>query len=402
MINNLLDIKPEIRENGMFVYPCISVSPVRSTVYTNVVNEWGEHWNKVHGIKPPSNNKGNGFISKKGQSNLEKAVYHFLYSVDPAIVNEGKNKHKVTFLTLTLPSSQKKQHSDKDIKEQCLNQFLTEIRTEFQVSKYIWKCEKQEKGDFHIHLLTDKFLPWREMRTKWNRICNKLGYVYEYHKRFKDLSFTDYRKIRLQESKYKGKLSQKQEQEIKRAFKKGHETNWMDPNSVDVESLRKAGNVAAYVSKYMSKEHKESANLEDLKVDGRIWYSSQAIAKMKNLIIELIDRDNYVNEFKAMLDTYQDEIFEGQYTISLGVPVDRLKRKGFDLIPNDFHLHCEIMYGRSVENDTYQHRENVEYKKELEIRKQKQECEKLLQELIKKGKERRELINNRKQLELCM
>jgi len=384
MTENLLNIKPDIRDNGMFIYPCLSVSPVRSTVYTTVVNKDGEHFNKVHGIRPPKDTKTKGFISSKGKSNLEKAVYHFLYSVDPAIINEGKNKHKITFLTLTLPSAQK--HTDKQIKEQCLNQFLTEIRTEFQVSKYIWKCEKQEKGDFHIHLLTDKFLPYADMLEKWNRIINKLHYVYEYHKAFKNLSFHEYKAIRQKEKKYKGKLSEKLEAELKKAYKKGCDANWMNPNSVDVESLKKAGNVAAYVSKYMSKGHKDG-NIEDLKVDGRIWYSSQAIAKMKNLIIELINRDEYINEFKEMLEKYQSEVFEGQYTISLGVPVDMLKQNGYELIPNDFNEWCDIMYGRKELPPDYKHGEREKAVQRFESEKQpgqieKKEKQKIAEQLI--------------------
>jgi hypothetical protein len=264
-----------------------------------------------------------------------------LYSVDPEIVNTGKGKEKITFLTLTLPSKQV--HGDKVIKDKCLKQFLTEIRSKYEVEKFIWKAEKQAQGQLHFHILLDKFLPAKDVREMWNRIINKLGYVYEYHKKMNALEWCGYRDMRLKE--IKGKPSEKQKKSIRNAYKKGVASNWMNPNSTDIENLKKVGNIAAYCAKYMSKEHKGVAK-EILKIDGRIWFSSQSVSKMKNLLLVSADDQTYIEEFAEMLKRYQDKnkVYEAEHAIMLGVPIDQLRYKGFKSIPNEFAEYCKELF----------------------------------------------------------
>ncbi|MBS2212146.1 hypothetical protein KEM09_12070 [Carboxylicivirga mesophila] len=336
-----MDLEPVYLDNGLIRMPCLSVSPTAVTAYTRLMDFNGNFktWNT--GIKPPCENKEKGFISKKGQKALERAVYWFLYSVDPNIVNSGKGKEKITFLTLTLPSKQV--HSDKEIKDKCLKQFLTEIRAKYEVEKFIWKAEKQGQGQLHFHILLDKYIDAKEVRTIWNRIINKLHYVYEYHKKMNALSWSDYRDMRLKE--IKGKPSEKDKQRIRKAYKAGCAANWMNPNSTDIENLRKVGNIAAYVGKYMSKEHKGIAK-ENLKVDGRIWFSSQSVSKMKNLLLVAADDMTYIEEFADMIKRYQDtnKVYESEHALMLGVPIDQLKYKGYKTIPEEFAQYCRELF----------------------------------------------------------
>ncbi|TRX70531.1 hypothetical protein [Carboxylicivirga sp. M1479] len=338
-----MNLEPTILDNGLIKMPCLSVSPTAITAYTRLMDFNGNFktWNT--GIKPPCENREKGFISKKGQKSLERAIYWFLYSVDPNIVNTGKGKEKITFLTLTLPSKQV--HGDKEIKDKCLKQFLTEIRSDYKVTKFIWKAEKQAQGQLHFHILLDKFLPVKEVKQKWNRILNKLGYVYEYHKKMSRLEWSEYRELRLKE--VKSKPSDKQKNAIRQAFKNGVACNWMNPNSVDIENLRKVGNIAAYCAKYMSKEHKGVAK-EVLKVEGRIWFSSQAVSKMKNLLLVSADDQTYIEEFAQMLKAYQttSKVYEAEHALMLGVPVDQLRYKGFKTIPYEFDEHCNEIFNR--------------------------------------------------------
>jgi hypothetical protein len=82
------------------------------------------------------------------------------------------------------------------------------------VSRYVWKYEKQGNGNIHYHILTDKFIPYRELRDNWNRIIEKHNYIYQFK------------------------------------LKHGH----TDPNTTDIHSLKKVNNVPQYLSKYMIKE----------------------------------------------------------------------------------------------------------------------------------------------------
>lgn len=138
----------------------------------------------------------------------------------------AKNKHitsertgggytfKLNFITLTLSSEQI--HSDNEIKAKLLNQFLVELRSVYSCKYYLWRAESQRNGRIHFHVVTDVFIPWRRLRTQWNRIQEKLGYISRYSER----------------------------------------TGNTDPNSTDVHSIRAIKNLPSYLSKYCSKNAK--------------------------------------------------------------------------------------------------------------------------------------------------
>ena len=140
---------------------------------------------------------------------------------------------------------------------------------------------------FTFTLLIDKFIPWYEMRNRWNRIINKLGYVDE--------------------------------------FQKLH--NHRTPNSTDIHSTRKIKNIVKYVTKYLTKNEKttqentrtpdQEANENQLQESqaypstGRIWSCSQNLSGLKGYQSEIdseldaemtkIYKDNTIRRFK---DTY--------------------------------------------------------------------------------------------------
>lgn len=353
----MLDTEIRSLDNGLISYPALSVSPIGLTAYRISVDANGDSPLKSLGIRPPVEHQEKGFLSKKGQKSIRNAVYWFLYSVDRKLITHGFGKKKVGFLTLTLQSKQR--HSDKQIKSECLNQFLTEIRSEYGVTKYIWKAEKQENGSLHFHILTDTFLPVIKMRDKWNRIINKLGYVHEYSQRMRKLTWNEYYDLRKNEKRNGVKIKIDQ---IRKAWKRGTREKWRNPNSIDLESLKKVKNVGAYISKYMSKEHKNKKMTKEekelLKVDGRLWYSSESVSKMKNLRIEAFEPEFY--EFVDMLADAKNEqsIYESEYTITLSVPIDKLHRQGFTEIPNRFFEYS---------NDVFNGFKNSEFEKEKEI-----------------------------------
>jgi len=362
----MIDTEIRTLDNGLTSYPALSVSPIGLTAYRLSIDSYGNSPLKSKGIRPPLENQEKGFLSKKGQKAIRNAVYWFLYSVDKNLVISGKGKKKVGFVTLTLPSFQR--HSDKVIKAKCLNQFLTEIRTDYEVKKYIWKAEKQENGALHFHILTDTFLPVIEIRDKWNRIINKLGYVHEYSKKMRKMSWSEYREMRLRE--FKKSPDQNDLKNIRKAFNRGQREKWRNPNSVDIESLKKVKNVGAYISKYMSKEHKGKGDKAKLSVDGRLWFSSASVSKMKNLIIEAFE-----SEFPEFIDMISDAkhekfIYETDYTTTLSVPIDALYKRGFSQIPKRFFDYANDLFNGFIHSNF--DNENL-YDKTIEIPKKKEE-----------------------------
>jgi hypothetical protein len=156
-----------------------------------------------------------GLISKKANKRIRNAIdWLIAITKEKETLNVKTNTTyfwRVNFITLTLCSKQA--HSDKEIKDILLNQFLTELRQKYGLKNYVWRAESQSNGNIHFHIVTDIFIPWRVLRTTWNRIQNKLGYVDAFEKKY------------------------------------GHN----DPNSTDVHSVQKIRNLSAYLSKYCGK-----------------------------------------------------------------------------------------------------------------------------------------------------
>jgi hypothetical protein len=117
-------------------------------------------------------------------------------------------KFKVNFITLTLQSPQI--HTDKEIHTKVFKEFIRAMKRREPGFIYMYKAETQDNGNLHYHLTTNVFMHWRELRNMWNYYCNKLGYV--------DRSVSS------------------------------------DPNSTDIHSVKKLENIAAYISKYMTKK----------------------------------------------------------------------------------------------------------------------------------------------------
>jgi hypothetical protein len=153
---------------------------------------------------------------------LSKSINYLTYlAVPKKTFNKKFNSYfnfSVNFITLTLPSKQL--DLDIEINHSFLNQFLIEAKRKWHVNRYVWKYEKQNNGNIHYHILTDKFIPYKELRDNWNRIIEKKKYVYE--------------------------------------FKMRH--NKADPNTTDIHSLKSIKNVPQYLTKYLIKETNKNKN----------------------------------------------------------------------------------------------------------------------------------------------
>ncbi len=133
-----------------------------------------------------------GRISSTAKPKVSRAIEYLIYLAKPKLVRNPFNgkyfTFKVNFVTLSLSSKQI--HTDQVIKSELLDQLIYEAKKRWNVDLYVWRAEKQKNGRIHFHILTDKFIPWNELRNVWNRIQGKLGYV------------AGYRKDRLEEHKH--------------------------------------------------------------------------------------------------------------------------------------------------------------------------------------------------------
>lgn len=254
----------------------VSIKPNYFTTYvrTEVARELNQSSRDRN--PQPLDNKSHGIMSEKANKRVRLGIDWLIeISKEKTLQKKGFNtnfKYKLNFITLTLSSKQI--HSDNEIKSRLLNQFLTELRDKYACTNYLWRSEAQRNGNIHFHLVTDVFVPWRTLRTDWNRIQEKLGYISR---------FTE-------------------------------KTGKVDPNSTDVHSINAIKNLSAYLSKYCSKNSKgyvvmaTKASTEPFKpksfltykhpelkekatffrqVHGKLWGLSQQLSKLKSASREI-------------------------------------------------------------------------------------------------------------------
>lgn len=183
------------------------------------------------------NHKVKGDLSDKAAKRMRTAIEWLVASAKEKSVylKETKSnfKFKVNFITLTLAQPQS-DLSDKKFKSLLLEPFIKRMKYHFNLKNYVWKAETQQNGNIHIHLTTDTFIHYLDIRKHWNQILYKHGYLSE---------FFD---------------------------KHGHH----DPNSTDVHSVQNVQNLAAYLVKYFSKNDNDRR-----KIGGRLWGCNYALSR---------------------------------------------------------------------------------------------------------------------------
>lgn len=282
-------------QTSLTLIPTISIHPGQINLYNEV--HWHPHKphrertnqrNEIvtHGAEHLINSKrsAQGNVSSIAKRKMTKAVNYMLFVTnDKTVTNQytGKNfKFKIAFATLTLPSKQI--HSDNEIKAKCLNQILIELKKYHHVKNYIWRAEKQRNGNIHFHILVDKFIPHQELRDRWNRIVNKLGYVDTYRNEMQSWHRDGFR-VR------KNLLRTWPLRKQKSAYERGARTHWNSPNSTDIHSVHKIRDLKSYITKYVTKnEIKEFAlrieKLKELRKNNSGVQNKVPGAKRKELI----------------------------------------------------------------------------------------------------------------------
>lgn len=283
--------------NHIQTYDEISVSPKGITMYRKPITPHRHHTDDTEEpiIKaaPKRIIKPQGYMSDFSCRKLRKALeWLILISSKKKQWSKSAKKwvqFKVTFITLTLPSDQR--HTDQIVKSKCLNSLLIELRKFHGMKNYIWRAEKQVNGNIHFHLVTDCFIDAQKLRERWNRICNVLGYTDAYTARMRNniKSFSDYYNTYINQGSYAS---------LMRRYNHGRATNWSDPNSTDIHSVRKIHNLTAYLFKYMSKNVENvneltEAEKDTLLVKGQIWGLSESLSQIKNVTIPI---DSYIRD----------------------------------------------------------------------------------------------------------
>lgn len=257
-------------------------SDVHSRWASNMVKEYEKSIAKVvsqeksNSLSNLGKNKTSWNLSYQSKKKLFDSI-HFLFKCSkPRTVTNGKQiiyNYSASFITLTLPVAQFT--SDLSVKG-ALNQFLTQLRSKYQVNNYVWKAELQGNGSIHFHIIIDKFIHHKAVRYYWNQALEVLGYVTKYREIFHQMSLRDYAKYR--------NISISQ---AITAYQKGVSSNWQSPPTEQVKNVRNVSQLGGYLSKYLIKATSGQdgklvdSDLVRINEFGRVWGRSQSLSKIE-------------------------------------------------------------------------------------------------------------------------
>lgn len=340
--------KLSIHPDRINIYNEIHWNPARPTKDKNILNsklDFDANGNIIEEVDSRiahiinSKRKSMGIVSRSARKKMLTAADYLLLMAPEKKVNlkdsQKQVKFKISFITLTLPSVQI--HDDQEIINKCLNQIIIEIKKYYKVRNYIWRAEKQKNGNIHFHLLIDKFIYYQELRDRWNRIVNKLGYVDRYREEQKTWHSNGFRpRPELFPTWPKAKQLQ--------AYLKGSKLHWNSPNSTDIHSVRKILNLKKYISKYMTKtEGRFTIKGTTIEIPiyqtGRIWGCNHSLSKITGARTEIDSQ--LEQELQALIDSENVHKFSDDYFTIIYFDYRELELNQLD---NLFHLFAKYMF----------------------------------------------------------
>lgn len=239
-------------------------------------------------------NSHNFELSKKAANRIkEKVTWLYELARNKTVTTSSGavlQSFKMNFITLTLPSVQK--HQTSEITANCLNQFLTELKSKFGLTNYVWRLEFQKNGNAHYHIATDTFVDYTACKLIWNRCLYKLGYIAAYREKMEKLSFAEYCSLYSNNGKTPFNV-------LRERYYRGVATRWDSPNTVDVRAVSNARNIAFYISKYITKKSENTLNKivserEPNTSNLRLWYCSSSLSKLDKIEIFLDEYNELV------------------------------------------------------------------------------------------------------------
>lgn len=145
-------------------------------------------FNRVEGVGNKENlkNKYSGQVKKGTRVRMARAIDIFVqrnpvrYELN--IYSKKKFRFEGAFITLTISSSTIIEHKKAYTQ---LKKMLRILRERYAVTDYVWKAELQTRGQVHYHILTNQYIEYHKLRTEWNKIQRKAGWLKEYAKEHK-------------------------------------------------------------------------------------------------------------------------------------------------------------------------------------------------------------------------
>lgn len=175
----------------------------------------------------PKQNTSPDGLSPNARRKLTYAIKWLTIAAEEKEVYEKKRKSlvkwKINMITLTFQENMQ----DDKLARLLLSKWLEMAAHRFNVNSYVWKAEPQKRGSIHFHLITDVYIPHKELRYTWNRLLRKHGL--------------------------------------------GNVKN----NSTDVHAIINVGNLVGYLVEYLCNKSKHDGRR---KITGKLWGCSHALS----------------------------------------------------------------------------------------------------------------------------
>lgn len=239
--------------------------------------------------------------------------------------------HHLSFITLTIASLENLTASE--AYTQLLAPFLQWLRDTKKVKCYVWKCEKQKRGQIHYHIVIPDFIWHEEIRKKWNALQRKAGILENWakqHGHYKPPS-TEIREKKASEAKYMVKDIIK---EMAKAVDE-MEMKIRDEINQDIAEGRCYISPVDYDYCY-ELEVRERLDRE-INLDGKVWDCSDNLSRGHYFTVQATE--SHFERLKQIADTLifkQDDFFSIITFTDTGPPgiLCEFERKAMDL-----HLH---------------------------------------------------------------
>ena len=153
---------------------------------------------------------------------------------------------KLSLITLTISATTIIE--PKEAYKKLMVPFLNWLRYTIGCKNYVWKAELQLRGQLHYHLIINKFIDYRVLRAKWNKLQSDNGYLREYVSKTKKL----------------------------------------DPNSIDIKKIHNEKQVSKYCIKYMAKGEAINLLKDKLKAEQDFQYKKISLEEL-NQVIEIFE-----------------------------------------------------------------------------------------------------------------
>ena len=166
-------------------------------------------------IKDAAKTRYSGRMTKQAQKRMVRAITLLSQISKPKWITNtvtGRMQYfKLSLVTLTISATTIIDH--REAYKKLLSPFLEWLRYTIGCRHYVWKAELQARGQLHYHLTLPKFIDYRILKDKWNKLQSDNGYLREYVSKTKKLN----------------------------------------PNSTDIKTIGNEKNVSKYLIKYLAK-----------------------------------------------------------------------------------------------------------------------------------------------------